>query len=55
MPKSALGNRNYLLYLGGNIVSLHGVWVYRVALGWQAWQLTQSELWVGVVINAPDY
>ena len=49
MPTSALSNRNYLLYLAGNIVSLHGVWVYRVALGWQAWQLTQSELWVGVV------
>lgn len=49
MPTSALRNRNYLLYLSGNIVSLHGVWVYRVALGWQAWQLTESEFWVGVV------
>lgn len=46
---SALRNRNYLIYLAGSTVSLHGLWVYRVALGWQAWQLTESELWVGVV------
>jgi MFS family permease len=25
------------------------LWVYRVALGWFAWQLTDSEFWVGVV------
>jgi MFS family permease len=49
MQTSALRNRNYLLYLAGNTVSLHGVWVYRVAIGWEAWQLTQSELWVGVL------
>lgn len=49
MQSSALGNRNYVLYLAGNTISLHGLWVYRVALGWQAWQLTQSEFWVGVV------
>ncbi len=49
MRRSALGNRNYLLYLAGNTISLHGLWVYRVALGWQAWQLTHSEFWVGVV------
>ena len=46
---SALRNRNYLIYLAGSTVSLHGLWVYRVALGWQAWELTESELWVGVV------
>ena len=49
MQTSALRNRNYLLFLAGNTVSLHGLWVYRVALGWYAWQLTESELWVGVV------
>jgi len=30
-------------------VSLHGLWIYRVALGWFAWQLTGSEFWVGLV------
>jgi len=30
-------------------LSLHGLWIYRVALGWFAWQLTESALWVGIV------
>lgn len=46
---SALSSRNFLIYLVGSTVSLHGLWVYRVALGWFAWQLSGSEFWVGVV------
>jgi len=49
VSNSALTNRNYLIYLIGSTISLHGLWVYRVALGWYAWQLSQSELWVGIV------
>lgn len=49
MNSSALSNRNFLVFIGGATVSLLGVWVYRVALGWLAWQLTHSEFWVGVV------
>lgn len=49
MRTAALTNRNYLVYFIGNTVSLHGLWVYRVALGWLAWQLTESEFWVGAV------
>lgn len=49
MTKSALTSRRYLLYLIGNTISLHGLWVYRVALGWHAWQLSESEFWVGLV------
>lgn len=49
MTRSALASRRYLLYLIGNTISLHGLWVYRVALGWYAWQLSESEFWVGVV------
>lgn len=47
--QSALRNSNYLVYLSGSLVSLHGLWIYRVALGWFAWELSGSELWVGVV------
>ena len=36
-------------YLVGNAISLHGLWIYRVALGWFAWQMTESELWVGII------
>ncbi len=46
---SALSNRNFLIYLVGTSVSLHGLWIYRVALGWYAWQLTGSEFWIGIV------
>ena len=49
MTTSALSSRNFLIYLIGSTVSLHGLWIYRVALGWFAWQLTGSEFWVGLV------
>lgn len=49
MSTSALSSRNYLIYLTGSTISLHGLWIYRVALGWYAWQLTGSEFWVGIV------
>ncbi|MGH8223738.1 MAG: MFS transporter [Woeseiaceae bacterium] len=49
MSESALRNPNYVIYLAGNSVSLCGLWLYRVALGWFAWELSQSELWVGIV------
>ena len=49
MSSSAFANRNFVIYLGGSLLSLHGVWVYRVALGWLAWELTHSEFWVGVI------
>ena len=49
MNRPAIRSRNFLIYLIGNTISLHGLWIYRVALGWFAWQLTESELWVGVV------
>lgn len=49
MNKSAIRNRNYLIYLIGNTISLHGLWIYRVALGWYAWQISGSEFWIGVV------
>jgi MFS family permease len=49
MSNSALRNRNFLIYLSGSTISLHGLWIYRVALGWYAWQLSGSELWVGII------
>ena len=49
MSKSAIRNRNFLIYMIGNTISLHGLWIYRVALGWYAWQISGSEFWVGIV------
>ncbi len=47
--RSALRNRNFRIYFAGAVVSLHGLWVFRVALAWYAWQLTESESWVGII------
>ena len=49
MSNSALSSRSFLIYLIGSTVSLHGLWIYRVALGWFAWELSGSEFWVGLV------
>jgi len=49
VSQSALKSRDYLVYIVGNTISLHGLWIYRVALGWFAWELSGSELWVGIV------
>lgn len=49
MNQSALTSRSYLTYLIGSTVSLHGLWIYRVALGWYTWKITGSEFWVGIV------
>lgn len=35
--------------MSGNAVSLIGLWVQRLAVGWLAWDLTQSGFWVGAV------
>jgi len=48
-PTSALKSKNYLIYLVGATISLHGLWIYRVALGWYSWEMTHSELWVGII------
>ena len=49
---SALASRNYRLYMCGNFPSVLGVWIQRLALGWHAWQLSESALVVGLVAAA---
>ena len=50
--ESALASRNYRTYLVGSTISLLGVWVQRLALGWHAWQLTESAFIVGLIASA---
>ncbi|MGE4219238.1 MAG: MFS transporter, partial [Alphaproteobacteria bacterium] len=45
-------NRNYAIYTAGNAVSLTGLWVQRLAVGWLAWELTHSGFWLGAVAFA---
>lgn len=46
---AVLGNRNFSTYTAGNAVSLIGTWMYRLAAGWLAWELTQSPAWLGLI------
>jgi MFS family permease len=50
--RSALANRNYRIFAGGNVVSHIGTWVQRVAVGWLTWRLTESGAWLGIVAFA---
>src|SRR6516162_5162347 len=45
----AFTHRNYRIYAAGNAVSLTGVWMQRVAVGWLAWSLTNYGTWLGIV------
>ena len=45
-------NRNYAIYSAGAWVSLVGLWVQRLGVGWLAWELTHSGFWLGAVAFA---
>lgn len=44
-----LRNANFGIYSAGSAVSLIGMWMQRIAIGWLTWQLTKSGLWLGIV------
>src|SRR3569832_195903 len=45
----ALRHRNYALYFSGQLVSMIGTWMTRVAISWLVYKLTGSALLLGVV------
>lgn len=51
----ALGNRNFLVYWAGNGLNVIGRWMYRISVGWLAWELTESTSWLGVVAFAETF
>jgi predicted MFS family arabinose efflux permease len=46
---NALKHRNYRLFLTGQVVSLSGTWMQRVAQAWLVYELTKSAFALGVV------
>jgi MFS family permease len=50
--RQTFANRNYRLYVIGNLSSTLGMWVQRVAIGWLTWELTQSPAWLGGIALA---
>ncbi|WP_448956304.1 MFS transporter [Labrys neptuniae] len=49
MHLHALNSTSFRLYIAANFVSVTGIWVNRVVLGWFSWSLTQSAAWVGII------
>jgi MFS family permease len=49
---AAFKSRNYSIYWWGNAPHSLGAWVYRLAVAWLTWELTQSTVWLGVVAFA---
>jgi predicted MFS family arabinose efflux permease len=47
-----LSSPNYGSYVVGNGISLVGNWMQRIAVGWLAWELTGSPLWLGIIAFA---
>jgi MFS family permease len=45
-------NANFGIYSAGSSVSLVGMWMQRIAIGWLTWELTGSGLWLGIVAFA---
>ncbi len=45
----ALVHRNLRLYLSGQWISLIGTWTQQVAMGWLAYRLSGSAVWLGVI------
>jgi len=49
LPKSALLVPHYRRYFVASIFITFGLWTIRFLIGWEAWSLTESAFWVGVV------
>ncbi|MEA5487182.1 MFS transporter, partial [Pseudanabaena sp. CCNP1317] len=49
MSASPLGQSSFTLYLAVNFISLNGLWINRIVVGWLAWAYTGSAAWVGLV------
>ncbi|RUT28576.1 MFS transporter [Arsenicitalea aurantiaca] len=50
--QSAFRHGPFRWYFGAGLVSFMGMWFEKVALGWFAWELTESTFWTGFVAVA---
>lgn len=48
----AFRNRDYTIYCVGSSLTVIGLWMQRIAVGWVAWELTESPTWLGVIAFA---
>ena len=47
-----LSQRDFGIYWASNGVNTVGRWMYRIAVAWLAWELTESTVWLGIVAFA---
>lgn len=45
----ALSHRDYCIYWTSNGINTIGRWMYRIAVGWLTWELTESYTWLGII------
>ena len=50
----ALSHRDYCIYWTSNGINTIGRWMYRIAVGWLTWELTESTTWLGIIAFADD-
>src|SRR3954451_1984419 len=43
---------NYAIFAGGMTPYLLAVWMQRLGVGWLAWELSHSTVWLGVIAAA---
>ena len=48
----AFRNRDYAIYCAGSSLTVIGLWMQRIAVGWVTWELTESASWLGVIAFA---
>ncbi len=46
---AAFGQRDYRVFMTGNVFNHMGMWTLRMSAGWLAWELSQSATWLGLV------
>lgn len=51
----ALSHRDYCLYWASNGITTIGRWMYRIAVGWLTWELTESTTWLGIIAFAESF
>jgi MFS family permease len=51
----ALSARLYRRYWTSNAINTVGRWLYRMAVGWLTWELTESTSWLGIVAFADTF
>ncbi|MBO6560897.1 MAG: MFS transporter [Nisaea sp.] len=45
----AFRNRDYSIYCIGSSLTVIGLWMQRIAIGWVTWKLTESPTWLGII------